>query len=217
MLKRDPERERSGPRKHQKPGVHLISGSKRGPQHRGGFTLTEILVAISIIGLILGILAAASLAVMKEARSEQVRSMMTAMLAANDEFKAVRQQGPVNHDSPPNTPINWSQESAGNSSIRRFVYAIKQVPSAEQIMIAAIKSSSEEAFERMYDGNTVKDRWGTELRYRRSNDGTGSFNGEDNDELPLSRSPFLVSAGPDKAFGTDDDITSIENPTYLNN
>jgi len=203
----------SVPRKHQKPGVHSISAPKRRSRRAaGGFTLIELLTFIGIAVLLLGILAGASIKMLGEMRRDQMRSTMVSLLGANDEFNAVRQQGPVNHTN--DYPIDWSQESAGNSSAERFVYAMRQIPSAEQIMLSALNSSSESAFERMYRDDTIYDRWETELQYRRSNDGTGSHSGVSNDKLPLSKSPFFVSAGPDEEFGTDDDLTTIENPNY---
>ncbi len=209
--------EKTGENLVQKPSVHLFLGRKRRfTALRRGFSLIEILVVVSIIGLILGIGTAAALKMTAEARKEQTRAMMEGLLSANDEYKAVRQGSSISHTGP----------TAGLSSTEQFVQACLQIKTCEEIMMAALSSSSKAALERIYKdggGNALKsvyDRWGTEIEYRQSNDQTGvgpaNEKGDSiaNNQFPLSRDPFFVSAGPDKVFGdnngTNDDITTIE-------
>lgn len=175
--------------------------------------MVELLVAISIIGLLVGIGTAAGLKMSAEARKEQTRAMMEALLSANTEYKAVRQGSSISHTGP----------IAGLSSTEQFINACLQIKTCEEIVLAALNSSSSTALERIYkSGDTdnyksVYDRWGTELEYRQSNNPASTTptppaneKGDTvaNNKLPLSRDPFFASAGPDKTWGTDDDITT---------
>jgi len=221
----------------QKPSVHCFGGQKACFSRRAsGFTLIELLVTVGIIALLLSIGAAAAVKINAEARREQVRRMMDGLIGANDEFKAVRQQGNVNHSG--NFPINWSDpanQGGSQSSSERFVSAISTVQVAQVAMMAALNSSTDAAFAETYrdkdsDGHSeIYDRWGTALQYRSFNDGTGVGPGPadytppgtstaiivPNNLLPLSRSPIFVSAGGDETFGTDDDITTLNSePVY---
>lgn len=199
----------------QKPSVHpLIAQKCRIARDRRGFSLIEILVALSIIALLLGIGTAAALKMTAEARREQTRAMMEGLLSANDEYKAVRQGASISHTGDFN--------GLTLSSAERFVASCLQIKTCEEIMMAALNSSTSQALERIYRNGggssykSVYDRWGTELQYRQFNDqtGTGPANesgaGIANNLLPISRDPFFASAGPDKQWGTDDDITTLQ-------
>lgn len=204
----------------QKPSVHCVSSPKTRVLARSrAFSLIELLVVVGIIALILGIGAAAAVKITAEARKEQTKAMMNGLLGANEEFKAVRKEGNVNHTG--NFPINWSDAAnrgSSQSSSERFISAISTVQDAKTAMMAAINSGSEESIAEIFgdfdsDGfYELRDRWGSEIEYRSANDGsgTGPVTNVDNRLLPLSRSPFFISRGPDKQFGTDDDITTIE-------
>ncbi|MEO0477519.1 MAG: type II secretion system protein [Planctomycetota bacterium] len=187
----------------QKPSVHSIWGRKRRLMRRQqGFSLIEILVVISIITLIIGVGTAVALKMTAEARKEQTRAMMEGLISANTEHKAVRGAG-----------IGVS--ASGGSSASQFVTACLQVKTCEEIMLAAMNSSTQQAFERTYKNGSIFDRWGTELEYRSSNNQTGNGPANQagvtvaNSALPLSRDPFFASAGPDKTWDTDDDITTV--------
>lgn len=198
-------------------GVHSLLISKVALKaHYRAFTLIETLVVVSLIGLLIAITAAAASAITSEARREQTRAMMEGLLAANDEHKAVREAS-----------ISHSGLFNGDtlSSTERFVASCQQIQTCEDIMLTALNSSGADTFRRTFRDNngngrnSVYDRWGTELEYRQRNDPTGSVvDGPDNEngdavtnaELPLSRDPFFASAGPDMSWGTDDDITTVD-------
>jgi|GEM_PF-2086808 len=229
---------------NQKPCVHHYSGNKWTLIRRqAGVTIVELLVVISIASLLLAIGFALASKFNAEARRTQTKAMLEGLIGANVEFRAVRQQGNINHDGV--YPINWAAiygaDEKNMSSSERFVVACKQIPAAEQIMLAAIFSGPSSSDSKLYanrdkDSNSgndayeeLYDRWGTPLEYRSSNDGGGDGPSTNtaygsststkiaNSLLPISRSPFFVSAGPDKEFGTDDDINSLPNGSVEDN
>lgn len=139
---------------------------------------------------------------------------MESILAANTQYKAVRK-----------TNIGVDGSSTTLSSTEQFVAACLTVGTSEEILLAALNSSQSDSLDRIYkdddgDGNkSIYDRWGTEIEYRTSNDSTAAgSSGPDNEAgssvndgaLPTSRSPFFASAGPDEQWGTDDDITTLQ-------
>lgn len=193
-----------------------------------------MLVFIGISIFLLGIVGGVSLRMAGEMRREQTRAVLEGLLGAQEEFKAIRQQGPVNHDG--TFPVNWSTFPDAGSSSERFVFGLSQVPSAQEAMIAALNSGSSQAFNRQFRDannngiNEIYDRWGTEIEYRSAHDsnapgrgpgrvgrhviddrGNTTTNGVDNNILPSSPFPYFISAGPDKQFGTDDDIITLDN------
>lgn len=208
------------------PSVHSLVGVKRrfGRRSEVGFTLIEILVAISIIALLIGIGAVGMTKVQRAARSAQVKSMLEGMEGALTEYQTQVQSVPNHGDS---GNITWSTVNGGDGasyiSSERFVYACSQVPSAQTQLLAAVSSGSSSANERIFSDkvggngiNEIYDVWETPILYRSSNLGTeGNPDGTANG-LPLptpqysSKHPFFVSAGPDKEFGTDDDISTLE-------
>lgn len=203
----------------QKQSVYLFNGSnQRFCGRRRGFSLIEILVVVSIIGLLVGIGTVAGVKMTVEARKEQTRAMMESLLAANDEYKAVTRGQSIAESG----PVPGTIFTIGGTE--RYIEVCSQIKSCDKIVKAALFSSSKEANERVLrDGNSngfksVYDRWGTPIEYRSFNDQTGALadsplndgNRVLNSLLPLSRDPFFASAGPDEEWGTDDDITTIE-------
>ncbi|MGB1123954.1 MAG: type II secretion system protein [Phycisphaeraceae bacterium] len=202
-----------------KPSVHCFEGVQRrfAARHRG-FSLIEILVVVSIIALLVGIGTAVGVKMTAAARVEQTRAMMEGLLAANDEYKALQGQ-----DIATFGPVPGSIYTVGGTE--RYIAMCSKIKSCDEIVNAALLSGSKESNERLVrddnsnNVNSIYDRWGTEIEYRQSNDQTGDLSYSPlgdamkrvaNNLLPLSRSPFFASAGPDKQWGTEDDITTID-------
>ena len=207
----------------QKPGVYsLLSQKSAFVRRSAGFTTIELMVVVGIIILLLGIGLVTGTRFITEGKKEQTLSMMNGLIGANTEFQAQRQQGSVNHDG--KFPINWTdgKASKATSSIERFVYACSTNKAVDQAMTNAVVSAGEKSMQRTFKDidndkiNEIYDPWGTLIEYRSINNGDGKGPGTNvaNNLLPLSKDAFFVSAGPDKKFGTDDDITTVQNPTY---
>ena len=194
----------------------------RGRRAAAGFTLMEILVAISIIALLLGLGAVALTQFQAQARRTQTQSMLNGLNAALTEYKTQTQKGAPNHAG--TGDFNWAAIPGGGgfNSSERFVYAMSTVPKAEQQMLAAILSGSSESNKRIFDDklgsnsvNEIYDPWGTLILYRRDNltwaatPDTG-LTGDLSDPKYTTKFPLFASAGPDKEFGTDDDVTTLE-------
>ena len=193
------------------------------PRRRAGFTLIEILVVISIIALLIGLVAGGALIAQGSATVNRTQSLMRSLLGAQEEFKSQSGLGiDLNHDGI--SPVNWgagpfaqnapgftgSAGAGGLSSSERFVvgsFLFEQ--SADALRAAAqgrgtLVDNDGDGFLELHDP------WDNEILYRNGNDQTGSFDGINNNLLPLNRSPFFISAGKDGEFGTDDDITTLE-------
>ncbi len=177
---------------------------------RRGFTLTEIMVTISIIAILMAVGAAGVLSVQGVAAKNQTLATMAALKAIADEYK--RQAGdPVNDlTPPPNEPIDWNISkprnatgAAGsavvNDSIERFVWAVDQDPLTRKMVYALgagvfvdDKAGIDNKFGDRDGFNEVVDGWGRRLDYFQSNS-SGPIR-------PHAR-PFFVSAGQDGEWG----------------
>jgi len=196
------------------PGVHCLRGRQR------GFSLMEILVAISIIAILLGIGAFGLSKVQAEARRAQTRSMFEGLEGALTEYKTQTTKGAPNHAA--TGDFNWAAINANlNLSSERFVYAMSTVPQANQMLLAAVSSGSSESNKRIFaskDGDNfdeIYDAWSTPVLYRSNNltwavAPEATINGDLSDPKYQTKFPAFFSAGPDKEFGTTDDVTSLE-------
>ena len=97
---------------------------------------------VSVIVLLLGIGFVGTSSFIRAAKTKQVEAMMQGLIGANDEFKAQRQQGKINHGG--DFPIRWSGVSLNLTSGERFVYACRQNKAAESLMLTAVNSGENE-------------------------------------------------------------------------
>ncbi len=193
-----------------------------------GFTTIELLVVVAIIALLIGLgMGAYSLAFQSgDARRTRV-AIQQAMLAMTEYNTVTSRYIDYTGTTPSNRP---------EDSMVYFVNRVRQVP----VAFAALKTIENDLLvddRRVSDNGVgsadgepdwIKDAWGTPLQYRLWHDG-GRLTPQDANpgspipgmasearyEYPRRGSaqepmPFIISAGPDKVFGTDDDIRSYE-------
>jgi len=209
-------------RRRRNPDVYCKIGRSRAAQ--GGFTLIEILVTISIIALLVGLTAIGATVIRKGASEQRAKSLCQSLLGPQDEFKAQFGQGiNLNHDG--TAPIDWGggtfQRNApgasgtagggGLSSSERFVVGCYLFEPSGDALRAAVQGKNA-LVDLDSDGFLeIRDPWDNEVAYRSSNDQTGSFDGINNNLLPMHRDPLFVSPGRDGDFSTqDDNIDSTE-------
>lgn len=142
------------------------------------FSLIEILVTISIIGLLVGISVFAMAKVRDQAKRQATIAALQGCANALAEYKAQTGLSP----------------SAGTGDIDDLVTELLASNIADvRNIIAAIGTDTTD------DGNpdTILDGWENTIHYVRMNDASGTY--------PRHRQAFFASPGPDKNFGDDED------------
>jgi type II secretory pathway pseudopilin PulG len=189
----------------------------------------ELMIVITIAALILGLLVVGMQQLVAGSKKDRAHTIMQTLSAAHAEYRAqvgevINIGGGIGNNSFPNPrfPMEW-EDSGGNiqypanapgddsqavpdSSIEKFLVACWQIQASRE-MVRSISSTY--LLDNDGDGLLeVVDPWETALEYCPDNvDNNG--NAIDN-RLPLRAEPFFASAGPDKSWGTEDDIYSFE-------
>lgn len=204
---------------------------QRRATHARGFSTIELLVVVAIIALLVGLGVAGFTMAFQSNDEKRTRVAIHQAMLAMTEYNTVTSRY-ISYTG--QTPSNRPEDS-----MLYFVSRIRQVPTA-LAMLKTIDRELLVDDRRVNDNNAtnipdgepdwIKDAWGTPLQYRLWHDGDKLTPADANPnstieapragagahyEFPRRGSPsqpmpFIVSAGPDKAFGTDDDIRSYE-------
>ena len=148
-----------------------------------GVTLVEILVVLGIIMVLSGIVVTVTLRVESQSKENALRNAFALVGSALREYYEFKGQFPP---QPERNPANALVH------IEAMLQELRSVPAARQVLDkldpSFLKGEGGTA-----DLRSLRDPWGTVMDYIHT---------------PESTFPELISAGPDRQFGTGDDISS---------
>ncbi len=152
-------------------------------RHHRGVTLVEILVVLGIIVMLSGLVITMTLRVESQSKENALRSAFALVGSSLREYYEFKGQFPPQ-----------PERNAANAlvHVESMLQELRSVPAARQVLdkvsLSLLKSEGGSA-----DAQSLRDPWGTVMDYV---------------YLPDNTFPELISAGPDRQFGTGDDISS---------
>lgn len=157
-------------------------------RNKDGFTLVEILVVVALIAILATLVVGVAGRIDAQTKEKALESTFMLLDSALQEYRQFTDKFP---EQPENNPAN----AAAHSEL--LYYELNSVPDSrsvlEKIDNSSIKNKYGASGTPVGTSAEIYDPWGTVLDYRYSA-------GEN--------FPVMVSAGPDKMFGTTDDMNS---------
>lgn len=152
-------------------------------RHNSGVTLVEMLVVLGIILVLGGVVVTVTLRVDTQSKENALRSAFALVGCALREYYEAKGQFPPQAERNPANAL---------AHIESMYQELRSVPAARQILDrlapGVVKNEGGLA-----DLRSMRDPWGTVMDYV---------------DVPDSTFPELISAGPDRLFGTGDDISN---------
>ena len=156
-------------------------------RHNRGVTLIEMLVVLGIIVVLAGIVVTATLRVQSESKESALRNTFAVIGGSLREYYEFKGQYPLQ-------PERNSANALAH--VETMVQELRAVPASRLVLdkvgTAFVKGEGTTA-----NLESVRDPWGTPIDYIYV--------------VPDDTYPELVSAGPDRVFGTGDDIRNKGN------
>jgi prepilin-type N-terminal cleavage/methylation domain-containing protein len=156
--------------------------------NKDGLTLVEILVVVALIAILATIVVGVASRIDNQSKEKAVESTFVLLDSALQEYRQFKDKFP---EQPEDNPANAAAHS-------EFLYReLNSVPDSRKILEKIDNSSLEDKYRA--PGTTagtaveIYDPWGIPLDYR---------------YRPGENFPVITSAGPDKTFGTADDMSS---------
>ncbi len=155
-------------------------------RYKHGITLVEILVVIAVIAILATMVIGIAARINDQSKEKGVESIFALLEGALEEYKEFQGVFPVQ------AVVNFTSAAARSEYLYGELYSI---PGSRKIL----EKVSDSLIKHDVDTGAIPpvpeiyDPWGTPLDYR---------------YVPDDNFPELVSAGPDKIFGTTDDITN---------
>jgi prepilin-type N-terminal cleavage/methylation domain-containing protein len=167
---------------------------------RGGFTLAEVLIAISLIALLTGLILGGASYMKASSEVSRTRLLLQQLKNLDIEYRA--QSGYI---------VSFTEaENEEGQSIETFVEAVMGFDDIRDMLYAVGDAYLVEVDP---DTTRVVDAWGKPLQYRaymkeeaEAYPGAGNLPRHGTSKEPQ---PFFASAGPDGEFETEDDIYSF--------
>ncbi len=165
-------------------------------RHNSGVTLVEMLVVLGIIVVLAGLVVTLTLRVDTQSKENALRSAFALVGSALREYYEAKGQFPPQAEriawaglAPKDYPVALASVT---THIESLYQALRSVPAARQVLDrlspGVVKRDGGAA-----DLWSMSDPWGTVMDYV---------------YVPDSTFPELISAGPDRLFGTGDDISN---------
>lgn len=165
---------------------------------RRGFTLIEILVVITVIGLLVGIAFVGAGKLMESGKANATKALVSSVGTLPTDLYAEVKQYPRYTGGYSATP------AADRDSIEFLVAEVLGVKKTKD----KLAGFGSESLERDASGDPewIKDSWDRPLRYSNYNaNGAGPDDdtyGNLAEGLPIQKRPYVASAGPDQEWGT---------------
>jgi prepilin-type N-terminal cleavage/methylation domain-containing protein len=157
-------------------------------RNKDGLTLVEILVVVALIAILATIVVGVARRIDDQSKENAIESTFVLLDSALQEYRQFMDKFP---EQPENNPAN----AAAHSEF--LYYELNSVPDSRTILEKIDKSSIKNKYGASGNptGTSVEiyDPWGMPIDYR--------YN-------PGENFPVLISAGPDRTFGTADDMIS---------
>ena len=152
--------------------------------HKAGVTLIELLIVLAVIVMLSALVVGVGSRIYNQSKEEGLKSALALLEASLQEYREFTGDFPI---QPEINPVNAAAHS-------QFLYGeLNGVPSSREVLEKIDGSLIKNEFGAAATPSEIYDPWGVVLDYV-------YVNGQN--------FPTLISAGPDKAFGTADDIRS---------
>ncbi len=154
-------------------------------RHDRAVTLVEMLVVLGVIAVLASLVVTLALRIDTQSKERVLDNAFALLATSLREYYEFRDAFPVQSELDPNSAV---------LHIEGMVQELRSVPDSRQVLDQLNRTLIQNKTG-VLDVPELKDPWGTVLDY--------VYDPNEGD-----RFPELISAGPDKRFGTEDDIRS---------
>jgi prepilin-type N-terminal cleavage/methylation domain-containing protein len=153
-------------------------------RYKQGLSLIEMLIVLGLIAILATMVISVASRIDNQSKEKGIESVFALLEGALEEYKEF--QG----DFPGQPVKDFTNAAAHSEYLYRELYSI---PGSRKILEKISDSLIENKFGTADSPAEIYDPWGTALEYRYA---------------PGDNFPGLISAGPDRKFGTADDISN---------
>ncbi len=144
----------------------------------------EMLIVVGIIAILATMVISVASRIDMQAKEKATENLLALLDSALQEY----------HEFTSRFPEQSETDSANAVIHSEFLYGeLSSIPDAQKILNKLSRSAIENKYENIEMAPEIYDPWGTPLDYR---------------YIASDNFPLLISAGPDKTFGTADDISN---------